>query len=190
MRSESLLFNNLIIKGPLLLIPELFEDERGFFFESWNKNTFLNLIKQDIEFKQDNHSFSKKGVLRGLHFQYGNMSQGKLVRCIKGEIYDVAVDIRPNSPNFKSWVSSRLSNKNFKQLWIPPGFAHGFLTLSEYAEVVYKTTNYYSKQHERTILWNDPEISINWPIEKSPKLSIKDKRGIFLKEVPINELIL
>ena len=188
MKKEKLFFNKKEISGPIVLTPEVYEDKRGFFLESYNKTNFSSIIKEEVDFKQDNHSYSSKNVLRGLHFQFGSMAQGKLVRCVRGEIYDVAVDIRVNSPTFKNWVSCKLSDRNFKQLWIPKGFAHGFLTLSESAEVVYKTTNYYSKNHEKTILWNDDEISIDWPLENSPTISDKDKNGVLLRKIKPQEI--
>jgi dTDP-4-dehydrorhamnose 3,5-epimerase len=158
-----------------ILEPKVFGDERGFFFESFNQKAFEDAIGLPINFVQDNHSKSGRGVLRGLHHQLSPMSQGKLVRVIHGEVYDVAVDIRKISPTFGQWVGVHLSGENKRQLWIPEGFAHGFLTLSESAEFLYKTTNYYSPQHERSIAWNDPDIGIEWPqIDAAPKLSAKD----------------
>ena len=158
----------------LILEPKVFGDERGFFFESFRKLGFAEATGQDIEFVQDNHSRSARNVLRGLHYQTAPHAQGKLVRVISGEIFDVAVDIRPNSPNFGRWAGATLSAANFRQIWVPAGFAHGFVTLSDTAEVIYKTTDYYAPAHERAILWNDPEIGINWPIEGEPILSAKD----------------
>lgn len=151
------------IPDVILLEPKVFHDERGFFFESFNQKEFNHLVGKEINFVQDNHSKSKKGVIRGLHFQSSPMGQGKLVRVIDGEIWDVAVDIRPNSSTYGQWVGEELSSHNKKQLWIPEGFAHGFLVISETAEVVYKTTNYYSQAHEQTIHWKNNEFNINWP---------------------------
>ncbi len=169
------------IDGPLLISPKIFEDPRGFFYESWNKDSFFKLTKNNLNFVQDNHSKSKIGVLRGLHYQLNPHAQGKLVRCIKGSIYDVVVDLRYKSKTFGKWAGVFLSNENFYQLWIPEGFAHGFLTMSESAEVIYKTTNYWAKNFERSIIWNDKKISIKWPLEflksKSPILSIKDNNS-------------
>ena len=169
---------NLEIIGPKLITPNLFEDERGFFFESWNKALFEKNVNTDVHFVQDNHSKSKYGVLRGLHYQLEPYSQGKLVRCIKGEIFDVIVDLRNDSETFCSWSGVYLSEKNFKILWVPSGFAHGFLTMSQYAEITYKTTNYWKKEFERSILWNDIKVGIKWPIDdlnlKYPIISKKD----------------
>jgi dTDP-4-dehydrorhamnose 3,5-epimerase len=148
------------IPDVILLEPKVFHDERGFFFESFNQKEFNHLVGKEINFVQDNHSKSKKGVIRGLHFQSSPMGQGKLVRVIDGEIWDVAVDIRPNSSTYGQWVGEELSSHNKKQLWIPEGFAHGFLVISETAEVVYKTTNYYSQAHEQTIHWKNNEFNI------------------------------
>jgi len=158
----------------LVIEPNVFEDDRGFFYESFNHATFENLTDQTINFVQDNHSKSSKGVLRGLHYQIPPFAQDKLVRVTRGKIFDVAVDIRKSSPTFKQWVGVILSEENKKQLWIPKGFAHGFLTLSDFAEVQYKTSNYYSKECDRSILWNDKDISIKWPTEKKIVLSNKD----------------
>lgn len=167
------------IDGPLLISPKIIEDTRGFFYESWNKESFFKLTNKNLDFVQDNHSRSTKGVLRGLHYQLNPFPQGKLIRCIKGSIFDVAVDLRVKSKTFGKWSGEILSQDNFKQLWVPEGFGHGFLTMSETAEVVYKTTNYWKKNYERSILWNDRGISIKWPLEslknRSPILSIKDK---------------
>ena len=157
--------------------PNLFKDERGFFFESFNKTRFNEMCNCNYDFVQDNHSKSTKGVLRGLHFQEDPHAQGKLVRVIKGEIFDVAVDIRKSSNTFATWVGEFLSESNKKQLWIPPGFAHGFLTLSENAEVLYKTTDFYYKDLDRGILWSDPTIGIKWPFIENIFLSHKDKNA-------------
>lgn len=161
-----------------LIEPNVFEDERGFFYESFNQEMFNQIVGQEVTFVQDNHSKSKKGVLRGLHFQEAPYAQGKLVRAISGEIFDVAVDIREGSATYGQWVGEVLSCKNKKQLWIPEGFAHGFLTISNQAEVLYKTTMVYSKKNEKNILWNDPTLAIKWPILHPPQLSSKDSSGI------------
>lgn len=158
----------------LVLEPQVFGDERGFFFESFRKSRFAEAAGRDIEFVQDNHSRSARNVLRGLHYQAAPHAQGKLVRVVGGKIFDVAVDIRPRSPNFGCWAGATLSSDNFRQIWVPEGFAHGFVVLSETAEVIYKTTDYYAPSHERSILWNDAAIGIQWPIEGEPILSAKD----------------
>ncbi len=156
-----------------IIEPKVFGDERGFFFESFNQQQFETAIGYSVNFVQDNHSKSSKGVLRGLHYQLPPHAQGKLVRCIVGEVFDVAVDIRKNSPTFGQWVGVNLSAENKRQLWIPEGFAHGFVTLSEVAEFLYKTTNYYYRESEGAIVWNDPELNIEWPVEGA-LLSEKD----------------
>ena len=164
------------IPDVLIFEPKVFGDERGFFMESFNQRQFEEIVGRKISFVQDNHSKSKKGVLRGLHYQLPPFAQGKLVRCINGEVYDVAVDLRPESINYGKWVGIILSAENKKQLWIPVGFAHGFLVLSETAEFVYKTTNFYSYPHERSIIWSDSNINISWPLPNSMiNLSKKDK---------------
>ena len=165
--------------------PTIFHDERGFFFESFNKKFFQEVINPKIEFVQDNHSKSSKGVLRGLHYQLDPFAQGKLVRVISGEVFDVAVDIRINSKNFGKWFGIKLSSDNKKLLWIPPGFAHGFLTLTDNAEFLYKTSNFYNKDSERSIIWSDPDININWGIEFKPIVSSKDKLAPFLKDADL-----
>ena len=172
------------IKNLLSIHPNIFGDDRGFFFESWNQKDWENILKTNnqspVNFVQDNHSKSSKGVLRGLHFQKNPTPQGKLVRCINGEIFDVAVDLRKLSKTFGKWAGINLSDKNKNQFWIPEGFAHGFLTLSETAEVLYKTSNYWNKECEISILWNDPEIKIEWPLElinSNVLLSEKDKNS-------------
>ena len=165
--------------------PKVFHDERGFFFESFNKKFFQESINYEIEFVQDNHSKSSKGVLRGLHYQLDPFAQGKLVRVISGEVFDVAVDIRVNSKDFGKWFGAKLSADNKKQLWIPKGFAHGFLTLSDSAEFLYKTTNFYNKNSERSIIWNDPDINIDWGSEVAPIVSIKDKNAPFCKDADL-----
>jgi dTDP-4-dehydrorhamnose 3,5-epimerase len=163
----------LAIPDVLLIEPRLFCDDRGFFFESFNRERFEKTLGQKINFVQDNHSKSIKGVLRGLHYQLPPKAQGKLVRVIQGEVFDVAVDLRKSSPTFGKWVGEILTANNKKQLWIPKGFAHGFITLSDTAEFLYKTTDFYSKEHERVIGWNDKTIAIQWPI-KNVLLSGKD----------------
>ena len=161
----------------LVLEPKVFGDERGFFFESYNENAFRQATGLTVNFVQDNHSRSQKGVLRGLHYQLPPAAQGKLVRCVVGEVFDVAVDIRKNSPTFGNWVGVRLSAGNKRQLWIPGGFAHGFLVISEFAEFLYKTTDYYAPEQERCILWNDPDLAIGWPLTGAPLISTKDQAG-------------
>ena len=168
------------IPGLILLEPKVFCDGRGYFFESFNQKTFEEAIGLSPRFVQENHSKSIKGVLRGLHYQLPPKAQGKLVRVIHGEIFDAVVDIRKDSPTFGQWLSEVLTDHNKKQLWIPPGFAHGFLTLSETAEVLYKATDFYSPEYERCIAWNDPKIGIAWPLQSKPILSGKDQRGLLL----------
>lgn len=165
----------------LILEPKVFADARGFFFESFNAAAFNALTGLTRTFVQDNHSCSQYGVLRGLHYQIQN-PQGKLVRVISGEVFDVAVDMRRSSPTFGRWEGVYLSAENRRQLWIPEGFAHGFLVLSESAEFLYKTTDYYAPQHERCVRWDDPELGIDWPLESSPCLSAKDQQGMLLKQ--------
>tara|TARA_B100000212_G_scaffold207834_1_gene156882 strand:+ start:4942 stop:5526 length:585 start_codon:yes stop_codon:yes gene_type:complete len=173
--------NNL--DGVLKIIPKVFKDERGFFYESWNKKVFDKISKTN--FIQDNHSRSFKGVLRGLHYQINPYPQGKLVRCTLGRIFDVAVDLRINSNTYKEWVGIELNEINKLQLWIPKGFAHGFLTLSDIAEVQYKTTESWCKEYEKTIIWDDPNLKIEWPIHKldglNPILSNKDLNAATIK---------
>ena len=168
----------LSVPGLVLLEPAVFGDARGFFFESFNRRAFAEATGQNPDFVQDNHSRSARGVLRGLHYQLSPRAQGKLVRVAHGEVFDVAVDIRRNSPSFGQWAGVRLSAENKQQLWIPPGFAHGFLVLSESAEFLYKTTDYYSPEHERCIAWNDLQIGIDWPLQSAPQLSAKDLAGV------------
>lgn len=172
------------IPDVLIIEPKVFGDERGFFFESFNQKTFDEKTGLNISFVQDNHSKSIKNVLRGLHYQIQH-PQGKLVRVISGKVLDIAVDIRQNSPTFTQWVGVELSDENKKQLWIPEGFAHGFLVLSDTAEVLYKATDYYFPQGDRCIRWNDPDININWNLTESPILSAKDQAGKFLKEAEL-----
>lgn len=163
------------LPGVFLLEPKVFGDARGFFMESYNKRAMSEAgITQD--FVQDNHSRSAKGVLRGLHYQI-RQPQGKLVRVVAGEVYDVAVDMRRSSPNFGRWTGMRISAENKLMAWIPPGFAHGFYVLSEFAEFLYKTTDYYAPEHERSLLWNDPALAIDWPLDGEPGLSEKDRLG-------------
>lgn len=165
------------IPDVLVIEPKVFGDERGFFFESFNREAFRAATRLDLDFVQDNHSKSARNVLRGLHYQLPPKAQGKLVRVVQGEVFDVAVDIRKGSPSFGQWVGEILSAENRRQLWIPPGFAHGFLTLSESADFLYKTTDYYSPELERCILWNDPALAIDWPLDAAPTISAKDAVG-------------
>lgn len=171
----------LAIPDVLLLEPRVFGDARGFFFESFNARTFAQLTGLRREFVQDNHSRSSRHVLRGLHYQI-RQPQGKLVRVAQGEIFDVAVDLRKSSPSFGQWVGEILSAENKKQLWVPEGFAHGFVVLSETAEVLYKTTDYWAPEHERSLLWNDPALAIDWPFAGEPQLAAKDAAGKQLAE--------
>ena len=168
------------ISDVLIIEPKVFGDERGFFFESFNQKAFSEKTGITAEFVQDNHSRSVKGVLRGLHYQI-EQTQGKLLRVVAGEIFDVAVDIRKSSPTFGQWVGCMISAENKRQFWVPAGFAHGFLVVSDTAEVLYKTTDYYAPQHERSIVWNDPDIGIDWPTGITPILSAKDQAGQTLK---------
>ena len=163
----------LSIPDVLLIEPRVFEDDRGFFFESFNLNEFRNATSLNVSFVQDNHSKSAEGVLRGLHYQMSPYAQGKLVRVVQGEVFDVAVDIRKSSPTFGKYVSQILSAENKKQMWIPEGFAHGFLTLSQTSELLYKTTNFYNSKYERSSIWNDATLQVSWPREKI-LLSSKD----------------
>lgn len=172
------------IPDVLVIEPRVFQDDRGFFFESYNQKLFTEKTEITANFVQDNHSRSKHNVLRGLHYQI-QQPQGKLVRAIAGSILDIAVDIRKSSPTFGLWVSCILSEENKRQLWIPAGFAHGFLVLSETAEVLYKTTDYYAPQHERCILWNDPNLAIDWNLTHPPIVSAKDRAGQSFKTAEI-----
>jgi dTDP-4-dehydrorhamnose 3,5-epimerase len=172
------------IPGLLLLAPAIHEDARGFFFESFNQKRFEAATGQNIRFVQDNHSRSVKRVLRGLHYQI-RRPQGKLLRVTAGEVFDVAVDLRRSSPTFGKFAGIVLSAENKKQLWIPEGFAHGYLVLSEVAEVLYKTTDYYSPEHERCLIWNDPEVGIDWPKDGEPILSAKDRLGLPLGKAEV-----
>jgi len=167
-----------------IIEPKVFGDARGFFFESFNAREFAEHVVAGIEFVQDNHSRSAKGVLRGLHYQIQH-AQGKLVRVVEGEVFDVAVDIRRSSPNFGKWAGVRLSAENRRQMWIPPGFAHGFVTLSDSAEFLYKTTDYWYAEHERTLLWNDPALSIDWVFRGNVLLAAKDVAGRPLADADI-----
>jgi dTDP-4-dehydrorhamnose 3,5-epimerase len=169
------------IPDVIVLEPRVFSDVRGFFFESYNEASFASLGLPS-RFLQDNQSYSKQNVLRGLHFQV-EQPQGKLVRVLNGEVFDVAVDLRKESPTFGKWVGDRLSSESHRMIWIPQGFAHGFYTISERAEVAYKVTDFYAPQHERTLLWNDPDIAIVWPLQGEPILSEKDRAGMYLREV-------
>ena len=166
------------IPDVLLIEPKVFGDERGFFFESYNRRTLAGL-GLTADFVQDNHSRSTKGVLRGLHYQFRH-PQGKLVRVISGEVFDVAVDLRRSSPTYGQWVSITLSAENKRMMWIPPGFAHGFLTLSDSAEFLYKTTDYWHPDDERCLIWNDPDLAIHWPLDSEPQLAAKDRAGLRL----------
>ena len=168
-----------------IIEPTVFEDERGFFFESFNHKKFEEAIEREVTFVQDNHSKSSKGVLRGLHYQLPPHAQGKLVRVVQGEVFDVAVDIRKSSPTFGQWIAETLSAENKKQLWIPEGFAHGFLTLSETAEFLYKTTDYYAKQCEHSIIWNDTNINIPWPQQIQVSVSDKDAVAVAFQDAEI-----
>jgi dTDP-4-dehydrorhamnose 3,5-epimerase len=172
---------HLAIPEVVLIEPQVFGDDRGFFLESYNQRRFDELLGHSVNFVQDNHSRSVKGVLRGLHYQTKH-TQGKLVRVVAGEIFDVAVDIRRGSPTFGKWVGEILSADNKRQLWVPAGFAHGFLVLSDFAEVLYKTTDYYAPNYDRTILWNDAQIGIAWPLSAEPILSAKDQAGVSISE--------
>lgn len=169
-------FKQLAIPGVFLLEPRVFGDDRGFFFESFNQRQFEQAINREVSFVQSNHSRSAQHVLRGLHYQI-EQPQGKLVRVVVGEVFDVAVDIRRSSPTFGQWVGEVLSAENKKQLWVPEGFAHGFVVLSDTADFLYNTTDYWAPDHERYIIWNDPTLAINWPIDSVPILSDKDAQG-------------
>ena len=165
----------------LILEPKIFRDNRGFFLESFNQRDFQQATGLDVTFVQDNHSKSTQGVLRGLHYQIQH-PQGKLVRVTQGSVFDVTVDLRRSSPTFGNWVGVILSSENHRQLWIPPGFAHGFLVTSETAEFLYKTTDYWFPEHERSLLWCDPTVGVQWPVDGEPKLAAKDAAGKVLAE--------
>ena len=194
MKSETIKSNKgNLISDLFLIVPEIFHDERGHFYESWNKDIFNEAIGREIDFMQDNESSSKKGVLRGLHYQINPYPQGKLIRCLKGEIFDVAIDLRQSSNTFCEWAGIFLNEKNKKQVWIPEGFAHGFLTISSTADVLYKTNNFWNKDLERCIKWNDNKLGIKWPLHninlQYPTISIKDEKGASLDEAISNSEI-
>lgn len=172
------------IADVLIIEPKVFGDARGFFYESFNQNAFNEATGLNLSFVQDNHSRSAQGVLRGLHYQV-KQPQGKLVRVVRGAVFDVAVDIRQTSPTFGQWVGVELSEDNHRQLWVPPGFAHGFVVLSESADFLYKTTDYYAPEHERCMAWNDPVVGIDWPLMVPPSLSAKDQLGVALAQAEI-----
>jgi dTDP-4-dehydrorhamnose 3,5-epimerase len=174
----------LAIPDVVLIEPKVFGDARGFFYESFNQRAFNQATGTAYQFVQDNHSRSAKGVLRGLHYQI-QQPQGKLVRVVQGAVFDVAVDIRKSSPTFGKWVGTELSADDHRQLWVPPGFAHGFVVLSETAEFLYKTTDYYAPEHERCIAWNDEELAIQWPLGLTPVLSAKDQLGVTLRNAEL-----
>lgn len=177
----------LAIPDVLLIEPEIFGDDRGFFFESFNQEHFEKAVGKKINFVQDNHSKSVKSVLRGLHYQLPPKAQGKLVRVIQGEVFDVVVDIRKSSPTFGKWVSEIISSDNKKQVWIPEGFAHGFLVISDTTEFLYKTTAFWAPTFERSIIWNDPQIGIDWETLEQPTLSGKDQQGATLTNAELFE---
>ena len=177
-------FTRLEIPDLVLIEPKVFGDDRGFFYESFNRQVFAQGVGADPDFVQDNHSRSSRGVLRGLHYQI-QQAQGKLVRVVQGRVFDVAVDLRRSSPTFGKWVGAELSGENKHMLWVPPGFAHGFVTLSDTAEFLYKTTDYYAPAHERSILWSDPQIGIRWPIDFEPVLAKKDAAGVLLRDAEV-----
>lgn len=173
------------LSGLLLIEPRVFSDERGFFFESFNASAFREATGLALDFVQDNHSHSRHGVLRGLHYQI-EQPQGKLVRAVTGEVFDAVVDLRRGSPTFGKWEGVVLSAQNKRMLWVPPGFAHGYLVLSEFADFLYKTTDYYAPQHERCVLWNDPAIGVQWPLDgRQPTLSAKDLLGVPLADAQV-----
>jgi dTDP-4-dehydrorhamnose 3,5-epimerase len=175
------------IPDVLILEPPVFGDHRGFFMESFNQRVFEDKTGLSLEFVQDNHSRSKQGILRGLHYQIQS-PQGKLIRVVRGEVFDVAVDIRRRSPTFKQWVGVSLSAENHRQVWVPPGFAHGFYVVSDSADVLYKTTDYYAPEHERTLFWQDPTIAVDWPLgDRAPVLSAKDQQGDRLESADLFE---
>ena len=174
----------LAIPEVVLIEPKVFGDARGFFFESFNQQAFNEATGTSHDFVQDNHSRSSKGVLRGLHYQI-QQPQGKLVRVVRGSVFDVAVDIRKSSPTFGQWVGAELTEENQHQLWVPPGFAHGFVVLSESADFLYKTTDYYAPAHERCIAWNDPDLAVDWHFDGTPSLSAKDAQGVAFKNAEV-----
>ncbi|MCD7780386.1 MAG: dTDP-4-dehydrorhamnose 3,5-epimerase [Candidatus Gastranaerophilales bacterium] len=175
-------FIRLDVEDIQLIVPKVFDDDRGFFMESFKKSDFEKHGILD-DFRQDNHSKSSKGVLRGLHYQAAPKAQAKIIRCVKGKIFDVGVDIRKNSPDFSKWAGAILSEENKNMLYLPEGFAHGFVALSDTVEILYKASNEYSKEHDRGVAWNDPDININWGIDFEPLLSEKDKHQPFLKDI-------
>jgi dTDP-4-dehydrorhamnose 3,5-epimerase len=177
-----MIFTPAAIPDVIVIEPTVFGDDRGYFFESFSERAFRAAVGKRVVFLQDNHSRSRQGVLRGLHCQMPPHAQGKLVRVVSGEVFDVAVDIRKGSPTFGRWVGEILSDVNHKQLWIPPGFAHGYLTISESADFIYKTTDFYFPELETCISWNDPQLGINWPIRGDPIISMKDANGISFAE--------
>ena len=178
-----------ILKGVCVIKPKVYQDNRGFFYESWNQSLFNKAIDQEVNFLQDNHSSSNVGVLRGLHYQLEPKPQGKLVRCVSGSVFDVAVDIRKSSPTYGEWASILLDNINKTIIWIPVGFAHGFLALEENSEVLYKASELWNKEQDRSIRWDDEDIKINWPLKDlnftEPKLSEKDSKAPFLKQAEV-----
>jgi dTDP-4-dehydrorhamnose 3,5-epimerase len=178
-----MIFTPTILPDVILIESQVFEDERGFFFESYQKQRF-EAAGIGYDFVQDNHSRSRQGVLRGLHYQI-RQAQGKLVRVISGEIFDVAVDLRRSSPTFGQWMGISLSAHNKRQLWVPPGFAHGFYVVSEWAEFFYKVTDYYAPQWERTLMWNDPTVNVQWPVSGEPIVSPKDANGLILQQAEL-----
>lgn len=172
------------IDGLLVIEPTVFGDDRGFFYESFNAQRFAELTGVQADFVQDNHSRSARNVLRGMHYQI-QQAQGKLVRVVSGSVYDVAVDLRKSSPTFGKWYGVELSAENKRQFWIPPGFAHGFAVTSEFAEFLYKTTDYYAPEYERSLLWNDPAVGIEWPLDGTPLLSAKDQKALPLAQAEV-----
>lgn len=180
-----MVFKRTAIPDVILFEPRVFADDRGFFFESFNEKVFVEAVGKKYDFVQDNHSRSSRGVLRGLHYQLPPNAQGKLVRVVVGEVFDVAVDIRKGSPTFGRWVGELLSESNKRQLWIPPGFAHAFIALSDTAEFLYKTTDFHAPSAERCIRWNDPDIGIQWPYVGAPVLSAKDSLGVSVKHAEL-----
>jgi dTDP-4-dehydrorhamnose 3,5-epimerase len=180
-----MIFTPSAIPDVIVIEPKVFGDDRGFFFESFSERAFSTGVGRQVYFVQDNHSRSGRGVLRGLHYQMPPHAQGKLVRVVAGEVFDVAVDIRKGSPTFGRWVGEVLSESNKKQLWVPPGFAHAFLTLSDSADFLYKTTDFYSPESERCIMWNDAQIGIKWPCDGEPLLSPKDAEGMSFSQAEV-----
>ena len=187
MKKKKLLHNKKdFFTEPFIIEPKIFRDSRGLFYESWNKQGIKDLLGKEIEFVQDNLSISSKGVLRGIHYQLPNMEQGKLVRCAKGSIFDVIVDLRKSSNTFKFWAGVYLNSQNHHQIWIPEGFGHGFLSLEDKSILEYKVTNYWSKENEKTLIWDDKTINIKWPdFDGEINLSTKDKNGISFKDLEI-----